>query len=89
LFSQKLIIGPHPKGDEYYPQPQIINLFKIHFNVFPFRPKSSKWSLPFRYSDPTHPIFLDLIILIMFGEEHFVGFEVLTAVVINIIFSGM
>jgi len=51
LFSQKPVIGPYPEPDESSPHlpthfPKIYSNFMI-----PYKPSSSKWLLPFRFSN--------------------------------------
>jgi len=48
--SQDAATGPYPEPDESSPQPPSLFL-KIHSNIiFPSTPRSSNWSLLFRFS---------------------------------------
>lgn len=60
------------------------SLFKIHFNIFPSAPRSSKWFLSVRFSEqnpdsllspvlvkcPAHPILLELMMLLICSDEY-------------------
>jgi len=79
LCSQGTVTGP-------YPQPQLPPCFsKLYSNILPSMPMSSKWFLPFRFSDQKyvcvyhllhasytpHPLpFLNLISLTITGEKY-------------------
>jgi hypothetical protein len=73
--SQQNANGPYPEPDEFNPQlhsPKVFR-FKIHFNIIIwYKPRSPKWSLPFKFANwslarasrPAHFILFDLITLI-------------------------
>jgi hypothetical protein len=84
LCSQEPATGYYPDPDETNPHPQPY-FPKIHFNIIlPSTPRSSRWSHPSGFTTkivrpflisyiypkcPAHLIFLNLIILIIVGEE--------------------
>jgi len=51
-FSRQQVTGPFLDQDESSSHRETPFLYKIHFNsMFPSRPRSSKWLLPFKSSN--------------------------------------